>query len=490
MLTRLRVKGFKSLWDVDVRFGPFTCIAGPNAVGKSNLFDAIQFLSRLASDNFLDAALSIRAAGDHSGNVRDLFHRWREHHKSRIFFSAEMLIPSEGTDALGQKAEASITTVRYDLEIEYSHTGGSTGLGVIRLISEKLVPINKGQAARIIRFDHSSSKWRNKVVVGGGRRASFISTDGEVIKLHQEGSKGRPRSFSIANLPRTVLSTVNATESPTTLLAKKEMESWKLLQLEPAALRLPDPFLTPPGLLANGGHLPATLYALAHKNNLNSKVYEQISGRLSELIDDVQSILIDRDDSRQLFILALNNRDGTRYEARSLSDGTLRFLALATLAEDPSALGVICMEEPENGIHPSRIPAILQLLKAIACDPNSDVGEDNPLRQVVINTHSPSVVQLINDDDLLVAVCEQQVVEGRRFNATVFKWLSETWRARSDESNTQPIAKGKLISYLGQIPVNDVNDQDPTRREKRLIDRTDMREIAQSLQLPIPNLAP
>jgi hypothetical protein len=132
----------------------------------------------------------------------------------------------------------------------------------------------------------------------------------------------------------------------------------------------------------------------------------------------------------------------------------------------------------------------LQLLKAIACDPNSDVGEDNPLRQVVINTHSPSVVQLINDDDLLVAVCEQQVVEGRRFNATVFKWLSETWRARSDESNTQPIAKGKLISYLGQIPVNDVNDQDPTRREKRLIDRTDMREIAQSLQLPIPNLAP
>jgi len=47
MLTRLIVSGFKNLVDVDVRFGPFTtCVAGANGVGKSNLFDAIRFLSR------------------------------------------------------------------------------------------------------------------------------------------------------------------------------------------------------------------------------------------------------------------------------------------------------------------------------------------------------------------------------------------------------------------------------------------------------------
>ena len=49
MLTRLHVSGFKNLVDVDVRFGPFTCIAGANGTGKSKLFDAIQFLGRLAS---------------------------------------------------------------------------------------------------------------------------------------------------------------------------------------------------------------------------------------------------------------------------------------------------------------------------------------------------------------------------------------------------------------------------------------------------------
>lgn len=43
MLTRLKVSGFKNLVDVDVHFGPFTCIAGANGVGKSNLFDAILF---------------------------------------------------------------------------------------------------------------------------------------------------------------------------------------------------------------------------------------------------------------------------------------------------------------------------------------------------------------------------------------------------------------------------------------------------------------
>ena len=48
MLTRLRVQGFKSLIDAEVRFGPFTCIAGANGAGKSNLFDAILFLRDLA----------------------------------------------------------------------------------------------------------------------------------------------------------------------------------------------------------------------------------------------------------------------------------------------------------------------------------------------------------------------------------------------------------------------------------------------------------
>ncbi|HEX7672164.1 MAG TPA: AAA family ATPase, partial [Polyangiaceae bacterium] len=60
MLTRLEVDGFKNLREVGVYLGPFTCISGPNGVGKSNLFDAIAFLSALAQMSLMDAALSVR----------------------------------------------------------------------------------------------------------------------------------------------------------------------------------------------------------------------------------------------------------------------------------------------------------------------------------------------------------------------------------------------------------------------------------------------
>ena len=52
MLTRIEISGFKNLQNVDLMFGPFTCIAGGNAVGKSNLFDVIMFwVARRATDD-------------------------------------------------------------------------------------------------------------------------------------------------------------------------------------------------------------------------------------------------------------------------------------------------------------------------------------------------------------------------------------------------------------------------------------------------------
>jgi AAA15 family ATPase/GTPase len=78
MLTRLKVSGFKNLVDVDIRFGPFTCIAGANGVGKSNLFDAIRFLSALADEPLIEAAKSVRAG--RTADVHNLFHRVGNHY--------------------------------------------------------------------------------------------------------------------------------------------------------------------------------------------------------------------------------------------------------------------------------------------------------------------------------------------------------------------------------------------------------------------------
>lgn len=460
MLTRLKVSGFKNLVDVDVRFGPFTCIAGANGVGKSNLFDAIRFLSALADNTLIEAALSVRKAErGRKTDIRSLFHRVGQTYAETMRFYVEMIVPHEGVDDLGQKAEATITFLRYQVTLAYRIDEEMLSTGSLELLHESLEHINLSDAPKHLQFPHTVRKWRNSSV--HGRRASpFISTEGEgenrTIKLHQDGNSGRPKSFLTRTLPRTVLSTVNATESPTALLARREMQSWQLLQLEPSALREPDEFTTQPGMGANGDHLPATVYHLARtqalKNGGHSPtwLYEQVAARLSDLIDDVFAIGVDRDEKRQLLTLEVTDSSGTIYPARSLSDGTLRFLALTVLEQDPTANGVICLEEPENGIHPKRIPAMLRLLEDIAVDVDEPSGFDNPLRQVIINTHSPVVVNQIHDDDLLVAELKEYVESGRRFKAVRFSWLPDTWRAKADPAR-QPVARGKVQAYLKHV---------------------------------------
>ena len=461
MLTRLQVSGFKNLVDVDIRFGPFTCIAGANGTGKSNLFDAIQFLSSLASDTFVDAAASIRAEEEKATSVQSLFHRIGSEYTDSISFTAEMIIPDEGVDDLGQMAKASITFVRYSLELAYRVDEKLPFSGSFELIREELEQINLREASRHLKFHHSAKDWRNSVVTGR-RTAPFISTtehEGQwVIRLHQDGgSSGRPQSFSASNLPRTVLSTVNATGSPTTLLARREMQSWRLLQLEPASLRRPDEFMTPPGMHPDGSHLPATLYSLARSGNQaesdgqDTWVYEQIALRLSDLIDDVYEVSIDRDEKRLLLTLQVQDRNGATYPARSLSDGTLRFLALAVLALDPTAQGVICLEEPENGIHPGRIAAMLELLQEIAVDVTRPVDRNNPLRQVIVNTHSPAVVHLVPPDSLLIAETDQAIRDDDRFQKAVFRCLTKTWR-REASPEEKAVKMGNILAYLNPVP--------------------------------------
>ncbi len=83
MLTRLQINGFKNLVDVDVRFGPFTCIAGPNGVGKSNVFDAIQFLAELGRRFDQTRRLTDRRSPPSSAGQANATIRWIPAHDPR-----------------------------------------------------------------------------------------------------------------------------------------------------------------------------------------------------------------------------------------------------------------------------------------------------------------------------------------------------------------------------------------------------------------------
>ena len=147
-----------------------------------------------------------------------------------------MIIPPRGVDDLGQEASASTTFLRYVLHLQYR--GHDSAHGPIEITREELSHINIGDASRFLLFPHDAKRWRSSAVTGA-RRAPFISTmdTGQqcVIRLHQEGKGGRQLSRPAGSLPRTVLSATNAAENPTALLARREMQSWRLLQLEPSA---------------------------------------------------------------------------------------------------------------------------------------------------------------------------------------------------------------------------------------------------------------
>ncbi len=508
MITRLKVDGFKNLINTDVSFGAFSCIAGANGVGKSNLFDAIKFLSALADHKLIDAARQVR--GGRVMDVKSLFNQTIGVESKKMSFLVEMIVPLKGEDDLGQQAEASITFLKYELDIGYSDDERRMSHGGLEILKEELSHINIGDSVRHLPF-HPSEAWR-KSAVRGRQTTKFISTEDEgtdhvQIKLHinrkqgdVKGSGGRPSSYIAANLPKTVLSEVNSAEYRTALLARREMQSWRLLQLEPTALREPDHITSPQKIAENGAHLPSTLYRL-EKDSVRydgaepGRVYARVANRLSQLIEDVREVDVDRDEGRELLTLRVRGRNGVPHTARFLSDGTLRFLALATLEQDMGAQGVICLEEPENGIHPDRIPAILKLLRDIATDTNMQISPenpDNPLRQIIINTHSPSVVRQVDEDDLIVATPTVQSINGKPATYVRFSGLTGTWRS---EISAPGVSIGQLLGYLDagidyDVEIDDIRVQEPPDkatqsamlpRSRRVIDRLDVQQLRMTL---------
>lgn len=465
MLTRLKVSGFKNLVDTEVRFGPFTCIAGYNGVGKSNIFDAIRFLALLADHTFIDAAQQIRGGGE----PLSLFTAWGDDH---MRFECDLVVPGRGKDDFHQPAEATHTYLTYTLELRLVRD--VAGAERIQLAHEDLTYIPFGEARKRLAFEPSRA-WIQSAIRKPHRRVGYIETeevDGErrvrlsVDKMRdEEKSKrggGRPSDFLARTLPRTVLSAANnAEEARTAALVRAEMRSWRVLQLEPSSLRVPDDLHAPSALTVEGKHLPATLNRMASGPE-GDRVLADISNRLGELVSDVRDIRVVRDDTRRALQLILTNTAGQQFPASSLSDGTLRFIALGVLERDPDASGVFCLEEPENGIHPERMGAMMRLLADMATDTAEALGDDNPLQQVIVSTHSPVVVAHSRADDLLFADHRDPIGGSQHpHRALVLRPCKETWRSKASGS-AEAVGKGKLIEYLGTLAPGDNEEVRPT----------------------------
>ena len=390
MLTRARIKGYKSLEDVEVRLDPLAVLFGPNAAGKSNFLDALQLVSKLGTSRTVREAFDppyrgkpIESFTVGSGGLKGLVER------DSLAFSIEVDLrlsaavvdavnlqirdmrrpsgdaPPEGDDR--PPARVRERDLRYRVEIEMLPRSG-----VLRVTDEYLAALNaKGEPT--------------------GKRKPFIGRQGEKIHLRLEG-QAHPIYYD-RYLDHTILSMPHyPPHYPHLAAARRELESWLFFYFEPRErMRAANPIKEVRHIGLMGEELAAFLRTL---QALKPRQFAAVERALHTLVPNVDGIEVDVNDLGEAELRLREN--GVAIPARVLSEGTLRLLGLLAIGEAPSLVG---FEEPENGVHPRRIRLIAELLRTRA-----RLGGT----QYVVTTHSPVLPDLLPDDSLLAVRREER----------------------------------------------------------------------------------
>ena len=400
MVTYLEISGFKSFHDFKMEFTPLTVVAGLNASGKSNLFDALMLLSRLAEVRLKDAFKEQR------GDFDELFTKYDEDkYAQEISFTVEMLINRHIKDAWGTEAELNYTRLRYKLIIERKEN--ASGIEDLLIRHESLEKIKPQDDKWVKKQKIKKDLWSG--LRAGGSPEPFIKTDNEsnkvAIKIRQDGKQGGKATPANA-ASQTVLGGVNSVDFPHVFAAKEEMRSWRFLQLNPEDLRQPTSKKTGEDTITSTGkNLAAALFRIKQADSYN---LVEISRKLNSFLPNFTKVDVLDDTENRQYIIKLTGDDGKIFSSRVLSEGTLRLLTLCILEYDEKYTGLLCFEEPENGIHPFRIKAMVELLKSLSSDFDDRII---PLRQILVNTHSPVLIGylLAYKDDINVSIWYTQM---------------------------------------------------------------------------------
>lgn len=384
MITYIRINGFKSFQNFEMEFTPLTVVAGTNASGKSNLFDALTLLSRLA-DNDLKTAF-----GEQRGNPSELFTQYGDNwFASEMDFVVEMLVDRTVKDKWGGVAELNNTRLRYELTIHRKNN--ELGFEDLYVKNERLEKISKQDDKWINQYLQNSSKDLAKTLRSGGTSVPFIYAEQEgdklAIKIRQDGKQGG-KATPADSISQTVLGGINSVDFPHAFAVKEELKSWQFLKLNPEDLR--EPTKQEPGMKdfisPSGKNLAAALFRIKQTNDYS---LVEISRKLNSFLPEFIEVKVYDEKADKQYIIKLKGEDNKEYTSRVLSEGTLRLLALCIMEFDTKHTGLLCFEEPENGIHPFRVVAMMQLLKDLSTDL---LDHEQPLRQVLVNTHSPVLV--------------------------------------------------------------------------------------------------
>jgi hypothetical protein len=350
LIDYLAIKGFKSFENVELNLGALNFFVGTNSSGKSNLFDAIRVLQGIGYGLRVDEIFNgkpksansdvwqpIRGGGANAGLLK-----WDPSKQQRI--RSRVTIGVRGESLAGH----------FDYSITLSPISG-------KVVRERL-----SNRDRIV-FSNDGLKYTSA-------DAGLWLTQG------RQFDNGQPGLSQIES----VFESDTAFGDVRALLAL--LSDCQHLEPIPAVLREYSASREVQRLGERGENFAALVQTIL-AGKATATAYRSWLERLTPRdLDDI--VIVKGALGEPMFAL----RHGTRrFPAPVLSDGTLRFAALTAAFFQPDMPQTMVLEEIENGIHPSRLRLLVELLKSRA-------STDRP--QIMASTHSPVVVDWLTSEDL------------------------------------------------------------------------------------------
>jgi predicted ATPase len=339
-------------------------VIGPNGSGKSNLLEAIDLL-RSAPDKLADP---IR----HGGGIRDWL--WKGGKDTPVASVDAVLANPFGP-----------TSLRYVLA--FTEVAQRFGIDDERLENDRP---DAGDAEPYFYY-----RYRNGPVLnmrGNKRTLRWESTDTEQ---------------SILALRRDPDLYPEITYLAETLTKIRLYREWSFGRY--TAARLPQKTDLPNDALeSDGSNLGLVLNRLRRDPAIKARVLDALK-LLFEGIEDYDVQI--EGGTVQVFL----HEDGMTIPASRLSDGTLRYLCLLAILCHPNPPPLVCIEEPELGLHPDILPTLATLMR-----------EASEKCQIVVTTHSDVLVDAMTDTPEAVLVCEKHdgATQFRRLSAADLQpWL-------------------------------------------------------------------
>jgi predicted ATPase len=167
-------------------------------------------------------------------------------------------------------------------------------------------------------------------------------------------------------------------------------------------------------LRSDASNLAAFLYLLREtENDYYRKIVSTI--RLVAPFFDDFSLRPNPLNKEKIQLEWLEKGSDTYFNAQTLSDGTLRFICMATLLLQPKLPSTVIIDEPELGLHPYAITVLASLLKSASQN-----------AQVVISTQSVALVNQFGPEDIIVVDRKEgQSTFERRTEKDLENWLDD-----------------------------------------------------------------